>query len=365
MSKEADIHIGRRQTNLNELDENDATDYFDLIDLDEAPHLFKTPTLICFSGRGAYTPDVAAQFARAARRAFHLRHKPLCDLQVLAAWYPGTSQDLSADALAFHSPFLQADEDSPYFYVERFVHRFLRPLYMKGNKRLPVQVAQKNLRNLNIFGYSYGASIVQLMGDVLNEDMQKAGYSDKQINLLQSQIFVLTAGANINPNNYKNGFTTYHIMNTQDEIVFFRMRPLLETKELPEGQFICTQLYKQPNQKVLLFCDAGNDFPHSPHHITSYFPDAFANKGHRQMLGLKQGILINALNNSVMNAHRGDFVALSEVEKEPDKCLFLEKESDQATLVHLSAIERNQTPTVVVRHLNGGRILPNVQKENE
>ena len=46
------------------------------------------------------------------------------------------------DLFAFLSPYIKSDKDSPFFYVQRFVKRYFRPLYTDENGNLIPSVSE-------------------------------------------------------------------------------------------------------------------------------------------------------------------------------------------------------------------------------
>ena len=213
--------------------------------------LLKRPTLLCFSGRYTFMPKEANGFAKIIRDSLDILHTPTPKIQTLAAWYPGHTLDLGCDLFAFLSPYVKADDDSPFFYVQRFVERYFKPLYTDKNGRpLDIEEASKNMRMINMIGYSYGGSIIQMISNQLTEDMKKVGYKIKEIKKIQSQICVFTIGYFANPNNYKNDFSSYHLVQKKDEASYDTLKNIIDKKQTDGRSFYISTLKKQPHQKI-------------------------------------------------------------------------------------------------------------------
>ena len=259
----------------------------------------------------AFNTKEANGLAKFMRQQLHIEETKTPKIQVLSAWYPGNTLDLGGDLYAFMSPYIKYDNDSPFEYVRRFMKESFRPLYTdEDGYRLPVSQASKNMRMINLFGYSYGASVIQMLSNELTEDMKKAGYSSKEIQTIQSEISVLTVGYYANVNNYKNNFSCYHLLHIEDRAAYDTLSAAIEKKEFLDLEFYTSHLRHQPNQKVFMLNGLNLDSTQDPHNIKNYFESRHPCRKHTIMNLWKDCILINALNSSVRNAESKVFERL-------------------------------------------------------
>jgi len=101
-----------------------------------------------------------------------------------------------------------------------FVEEQLKPLFLNDKgQRLDLQTVKKNFRNINVVTHSYGGIFIQQVGNVLVEQMQTAGFNEKEIDEATKQILVVTAGS-IGPfMKGKAKFTQFDIVQRHDKIV--------------------------------------------------------------------------------------------------------------------------------------------------
>jgi hypothetical protein len=111
--------------------------------------------------------------------------------------------------------------------ARRFVEDYLLPLVatdvqvsgratVSGTK-LPVEEAQRNMRNLTLVGHSYGTQVVEQIGDALTGYMRQLGYEEAEIKDITRQVAVLAVGDVVPVEGSKNAsFTTLHVMNEKD-----------------------------------------------------------------------------------------------------------------------------------------------------
>ena len=278
----------------------------------EADSVLGRPSLLLFSGRGNYALPLINGFGRLIRKTLGINERPVDDFQVISVRYPGTQRDLCNDYLISKQPTEQQLEhpDHPLLYIRSFVERYIRPLYLNPQgRKLPIPVAMKNMRMLNFIGYSYGSSVIQGISDVMRDDMIENGFKKSEIDQIQRQILVLHFGAALNEHHYRSGFTNFHILNTQDDVVGMDMMELLPSWE-KEKSLIRVNFKKQKNQIVMLINTLENNTEHAPHHINTYCNEG--NMAQKVALAWGKSILFNGLDNSIQNTGKGSFTPLKE-----------------------------------------------------
>ena len=307
LQQECNISILERFSNI----ENDSPSHCRTLRFSEISNIFNRPTLLCFPGRYAFNSKEANGLGKFMRKMLHINEIDTPEIQTLSAWYPGNTLDLGSDLYAFMSPYIKYDNDSPFEYVRRFVHRTFRPLYIdEDGYRLPTMKAAKNMRMVNLFGYSYGAAVIQMIANELSEDMKNFGYSTKESALIQSQIFVLTIGYYGNSNNYKNNFSCYHLLHAEDKAACDTLTAAIDKKDFNNQGFYISRLKQQENQKVYMLKGLNLDCTQDPHNIKNYFETTQNDAEHALMTTWKDCLLINALNNSLQNSKSDDFKML-------------------------------------------------------
>ncbi len=106
-------------------------------------------------------------------------------------------------------------------YLREFYEYYFKPLIAQKTpngdfEKLPVETAQKNMRNVNIIAHSHGACAAALFGDLLNEKMIELGYDKTECTRIQQQIFLLNAGSMVQFGTSK--FTTINFISRADKI---------------------------------------------------------------------------------------------------------------------------------------------------
>ena len=291
---------------------NDPNESYRVIPSQESDSVLKRPTLLLFSGRGNYALPLINGFGRLMRKTLGIYQQKVEDFQVVSVRYPGTQRDLCNDFLISGQPIERQLEnpDHPRVYVRSFVERYMRPLYLdERGCRKPIGEIVKNMRLLNMIGYSYGSFVIQAMSDIMREDMIDSGFKKPEIALAQSQMLVLHMGPALNQYHYQSGFRNFHILNTQDDVVGMDMLEMVP-KWNAEKTLIRTNIQKQKNQIVLLINTLENNTEHAPHHINTYCNPA--NRAQEVALLWGKSILFNGLANSVQNAKSNGFIPLPE-----------------------------------------------------
>lgn len=62
----------------------------------------------------------------------------------------------------------------------------------KNGEKLPLDVAERNMRNLTIFAYCYGAYVVNCLYEVINKHMKHLHYTNEEISCIFKQLVIIT-----------------------------------------------------------------------------------------------------------------------------------------------------------------------------
>lgn len=300
------------------------TSDFDYLPADK---LTEKPAILCFSGRGGFSPGFVTGVAKVVFDSLGLEGQNTDSFRFLGVKYPGSNWDLCQDYRVSHDALpIPLPTDHPYHYIRDFVTDYLHPLYTddKEHKISPIQAA-KNLQSFILMGYSYGGSVLHHISQAMNADMRHLHYSAKEVSLIQSQIPALIIGPSISADSYTNGFKCYHLLSTYDNIVFERVKPLLVKMPKKDDLFIQTTLKKQSNQQVFLINDQSST-TYPTHHIKSYTAQ---NSPVYQLANLwKNFMLFNALNHALASRQTTAFLPLPDaLTVVPDKLSFVKKKS--------------------------------------
>lgn len=306
-----------------EYKQNGSFDYVDL-PIQSGEELFNKPCLVCFSGRGGFSLGLNDGFLKLITVSLGLEAQKNNRIKILCARYPGSFRDLCNDYLVSHLGVKKkVPEDHPKIYVKNFVEETLRDLYTdKNGQKLPPFQAIKNLRRITFLGYSYGASIIQMIGDCMSSDMKRIGYTDREIQTVQGQMPALIIGPDLTQHYYKNNFQSYHLLTMQDEVVFEKISPVLLKLPRENQDFIRTELKDQKNQHVFLMNDISGNTEETPHNIKTYLK--LANRAYRAGNLWKNCVIYNALNNSIQNEDSNRLITLpKQLDRLPKELLFI------------------------------------------
>ncbi len=319
-----------------EYKKNGVFDYVDL-PIQSGEQLFDKPCLVCFSGRGGFSLSLNDGFLNLISESLGLKEMKTNKIKILCARYPGSFRDLCDDYLVSHlGAKKKVPEDHPKIYVKNFVEETLRDLYTdKNGQKLPSLQAIKKLRRLTLLGYSYGASIIQMIGDCMASDMKRIGYTDREIQTIQGQMPALIIGPDLTQHYYKNNFQSYHLLTMRDEVVFEKISPVLSKLPTENQDFIRTELKEQKNQRVFLMNDISGNTEETPHNIKTYL--RLANRAYRAGNLWKNCVIYNALNNSIQNEGSNRFISLPrQLDRLPKELLFITQKKPLQALLKLS-----------------------------
>ena len=189
-----------------------------------------------------------------------------------------------------------------------FAKKYLYPLIEENGKKIDVMQAMKNMRNINFLTFCAAVQSAIQMEDCLVERMRDLGYTDKEIDQIQSQMSILTYATRDILNREviegKKVKSTYLMVGDSNDIEFEA------TKKLKDAIEEKKVLYFE-NNGYYYFKGSGN------HEVNDYITE---------VVGLAAPIanfVTKALGNSIENAKGKDFIPISNqiVSKDMDKII--------------------------------------------
>lgn len=323
------------------------------------------PVVICFGGDGVKNDRAANGFAKLISSNLGIRTGLNSDeiglgieqgdfpADILSVTYDGryTNDSYSVQQIDYENGFAdkpEGTEKEKLDYEERrtiiknFFDIYFKDLIIDSNgNKLDAKTAMKNIRNVNIVSFCYGTLVVSQLEDIMIEEMEKAGYSEEEINMIQSQMFVIKASPLISLGASKS--TSIGITSLDDDDS--------EVCRYKEGEFTNPELHKtsfgqwsellynremHPELDVSDFCeDIGDtisysenefaftttslcDFEYESHESKTYFSMAdrenqgFISKNFGDCLPAVFTMLLNnGINNSVLNFKSDEFIPLT------------------------------------------------------
>lgn len=100
--------------------------------------------------------------------------------------------------------------------IVKLTDMLIKPLVSANDKPLPFVDAQKNLRNLTLFGYSMGTVSAQALFNASLKMMTKIGYTEKETRTLLREVALISAGNASLPAREGNRFTTVYLAASND-----------------------------------------------------------------------------------------------------------------------------------------------------
>ena len=101
--------------------------------------------------------------------------------------------------------------------ASRLAKHLIKPLVADAEgTRLPIEEAEKNLRNLTLLGYCFGTVTAQEVYNASIKTMKKAGYTAEEAEHLWGEIVLINFATFTRPKMEKNRFTTINFINTDD-----------------------------------------------------------------------------------------------------------------------------------------------------
>ena len=140
------------------------------------------PVLLCFGGNNTTIDRYANFMAKTAERLLNITPSDkYLNIYSISYHHDKDEQSESEDEIAAMS-----EKD-----ISRIVDALFLPLVTCKDGRISTVQAQKNMRNINIFSFSYGSKIVNDLTNAFADIMVKLGYTDDETKDILKQIFHL------------------------------------------------------------------------------------------------------------------------------------------------------------------------------
>lgn len=129
---------------------------------------------------------------------------------------------------------------------------FVSRVVNKDNKKLGIEKAMKNMRQVNILSHCYGQIMIDQIVNEAKQKMEKLGYSEQECKKILSQCFNISYAPNMNSRN--DCITTFEFMSLKDS-VFKKAYEIFYTKKMGESpKFLgAGELLVDDNKKILSF----------------------------------------------------------------------------------------------------------------
>lgn len=176
-------------------------------------------------------------------------------------------------------------------FSEEIANKYLIPLIKDNGKRVSLEEAMKNMRNLTIMTYCDGTYTYLNAEVTLIEEMKKLDYSDEEIKQIVSQICLLPIQTDCNIGH--SLATTMQFCDTNDKEVYTTLTKALE-KSLEQDKLGHRLGTFSKNAGIYYYNGSGN------HSIKAYFTkDNLA-------YAVLSSVVVTALENSIENHNRED-----------------------------------------------------------
>ena len=142
----------------------------------------------------------------------------------------------------------------------------------------------------------------------MTQDMFQAGFTEREISKIQSQILVFHIAPDLTKFHYKNHFRSYHMINTRDDVIWEHIKELLPDTSKTSDMLIRTKLGGQKNHQCLLINTLENNTDNPPHHINTYCSQSTDTQ--KTALLWMKSIILNGINNSIQNEGSTKFIPL-------------------------------------------------------
>lgn len=131
-------------------------------------------------------------------------------------------------------------------YINTLVDILIIPRIKSINgEKLPVDVAEKNMRGLTVFAYCYGVYVADCLGGAMNKSMKRLKYSDDEIAKILKQFVVITQSPSYIL--YDKKFTVLNFASAKDTTVLYKsvFQNISELTYFPEYNFVIQpQVYR-------------------------------------------------------------------------------------------------------------------------
>jgi hypothetical protein len=191
----------------------DARDNSDLVGVDLPTLAIAKPTVIFISGR-----ETTDKNKDEISRSIHFMNKLFQDQTEppqIYSWSHSRILSRAFNMVAYHQ--FPGHRYRPS--AKKLAKAAIMPLVSKEGQPLPLEEAQKNLRNLTLLGYSAGSLVAQEVFNASLKMMQKSGYKPEDARRLLHEVVLVTIGTISRPTKEQNRFTTIYMVNTDDWFV--------------------------------------------------------------------------------------------------------------------------------------------------
>jgi len=190
-------------------------------------------------------------------------------------------------------------------YLDDLFNRILLPrITDKNGKRLPIDIAKRQIRKITFLGHCHGGYVILMMEERLQSKMRDLGYSNDEINQVLSQMLTVALNPTCPLNVAKSQFISFTSL--YDNVV-----------ERPEnwiGEYTHALKYKNKNLKPGFLDEAkgnvffvnnrfnfvANNTPASAEHNDAHFFHSDLTHDGKTMMLMAYNIIISGIKNSLM-----------------------------------------------------------------
>jgi len=197
--------------------------------LDEVPLsalLVDRPSIFFLTG--FFTVDSAKQSIAGSIKAVEAA-LPVGEKPAVYAWSHGSLAEFFNFA-AYNAMPNHAAAHSGYELAAAIIMPLVAENFQRGvdervsGRPLPLAEAQKNLRNVTLFGYSAGTILAQECYNAALDMMQDIGFSKKDAQAALNEVVLISAGVMSRPQREQNRFTTVYLAASNDRLVLMKER---------------------------------------------------------------------------------------------------------------------------------------------
>ena len=244
-----------------------------------------------------------------------------------------SDSDISAIKNALHNNTVAYSTHFKPKYIDNLFNKILLPRItdQNGNK-LPIDIAQKRIRKLNILAHCHGAYVATMLAEKMQKKMYELGYAKQDIDLIQSQLLVVALAPSCPLGKTKTQFISF--MSAYDSVV---ERPNNWVSQYVQENRVCelkniNQSKNDPNWNlktgfldgkngnvfyakqrfVLDDIDSTKKISWNEHNSSHFESEKFTADG-RLLADISRNIVISGIKNSL--AQETDFIPLPPIEE--------------------------------------------------
>lgn len=261
------------------------------------PVSFSKPTVLCFSGTGSCSAEKANGMAKLIQKALGSKDYYSTDYETYSVFYcdfrafqfereriislyeEGALCD-SMNSIVKGS-LLEYEREKSLTAIKDFYKAYLLPLISKegGKEALPVDEIKRNLRKVNMIGYSYGSFVVSKLEKFMKESLSSFGFDEKKVKECLSSLFVMTfAPRSILGNSWTQKI---NCVSQADEILGSNMKETQLSAFLRENEFYKDEFHNlsiSENENVFAVQRLSYDARQDEHNISNYLRDDLKGK---------------------------------------------------------------------------------------